>query len=87
MAEVMTGLANSPRSRVDYNVFPGSIVGKTTQREDSYIVIDNWERLGYNPGVSGLSKSRDLQDGAWLSPARARGSGPRGRRFKSARPD
>jgi hypothetical protein len=26
-------------------------------------------------------------NGAWLSPVRALGSGPRGRRFKSARPD
>ena len=34
-----------------------------------------------------LSLKSMNQIGAWLSPARALGSGPRGRRFKSARPD
>ena len=38
------------------------------------------------PPLVGL-KNDVLIDGAWLSPARALGSGPRGQRFKSARPD
>ena len=50
--------------------------------------VNSVDKLGNRSYIEApRSQSNTTKYGAWLSPARALGSGPRGREFESPRPD